>query len=167
MFDIGFWEIALIGVIALLVIGPEKLPGVARNVGAWVGKGKRLVGSVQADINRELNRAEELKKLLEEQKNIVKNSDIVKELQKTIPVSGQLSGANANTTSGPGSGDTKQIENKTKQTSTATAADTTKTRTTKKTVKKTAAAKKIINKKLVVKKKAGTTVSKKRSSKKT
>jgi len=149
MFDIGFWEIALIGVIALIVIGPEKLPGVARNVGAWVGKGKRLVGSVQADINRELNRAEELKKLLKEQTNIVKNSEIVSELQKAIPVSGQLSGAN-----------TKQIEDKTKKSSTASA-----TSTTKKTAKKTV--NKAVNKRLVVKKKASTTVSKKRSSKKT
>ena len=98
MFDIGFWEIAIIGVIALIVIGPEKLPGVARNVGAWIGKGKRLIGSVQADINQELNRADELKKLLEEQKNIIKNSDIVSELQKTIPIGGQTNDETTNKT---------------------------------------------------------------------
>ena len=89
MFDIGFWEIALIGVIALIVIGPDKLPGVARNVGAWVGKGKRLLGSVQRDINRELNKAEELKNLLEEQKNIVEKHEILEELKKEIPLGSQ------------------------------------------------------------------------------
>ena len=40
MFDVGFWEMAFIGVIALVVIGPERLPGVARSVGLWVGKGQ-------------------------------------------------------------------------------------------------------------------------------
>jgi len=89
MFDIGFWEISLIGVIALIVIGPERLPGVARNVGAWVGKGKRLLSSVQMDINRELNKAEELKKLLEEQKKIVEKHEILEELQKEIPLGSQ------------------------------------------------------------------------------
>ena len=89
MFDIGFWEIAVIGVIALIVIAPDKLPSVARNVGAWVGKGKRLISSVQMDINRELNKAEELKKLLEEQKNIVEKHEILEELKKEIPLGSQ------------------------------------------------------------------------------
>ena len=89
MFDIGFWEIAIIGVIALIVIGPEKLPSVARNVGAWVGKGKRLISSVQTDINRELNKAEELKNLLEEQKKIVEKHEILEELKKEIPLGSQ------------------------------------------------------------------------------
>jgi len=89
MFDIGFWEIALIGVIALIVIGPERLPGVARTVGAWVGKGKRLISSVQMDINREINKAEELKQLLEEQKKIVEKHEILEELKKEIPFGSQ------------------------------------------------------------------------------
>ncbi len=89
MFDIGFWEIALIGVIALIVIGPEKLPSVARNVGAWVGKGKRLISSVQMDINREISKADELKRLLEEQKNIVEKHEILEELKKEIPLGSQ------------------------------------------------------------------------------
>jgi sec-independent protein translocase protein TatB len=42
MFDIGFWEMAFIGVIALVVIGPERLPGVARTAGLWVGKARRM-----------------------------------------------------------------------------------------------------------------------------
>jgi len=64
VFDIGFWELALIGVIALLVIGPERLPGVARNVGQWVGQARRYVAHVKRDIERELH-AEEVRQLLD------------------------------------------------------------------------------------------------------
>jgi sec-independent protein translocase protein TatB len=61
VFDIGFWELALIMVVALLVIGPDKLPGLARTAGLWVGKAQAMVRSVKADIDRELA-AEDLKK---------------------------------------------------------------------------------------------------------
>ncbi len=64
MFDIGFWEIALIGVIALLVVGPERLPALARNVGLWVGRMRRYVAHVRDDIEREIS-AEEVRKLIE------------------------------------------------------------------------------------------------------
>ena len=67
MFDIGFWEICLIGIVGLLVIGPDRLPGVARTVGRWVGKAQRMVNGVKSDINRELE-AGELRELLGEQK---------------------------------------------------------------------------------------------------
>ena len=65
MFEVGFWEITLIGVIALLVIGPERLPGAARTVGLYVGRIRRYVTHVQADIQREL-RADELRKMVED-----------------------------------------------------------------------------------------------------
>lgn len=64
MFDIGFWELAIIAVVALLVIGPDKLPGVARKTGLYVGRFRRFVGQVKSDIDREL-RQEELRKALE------------------------------------------------------------------------------------------------------
>ena len=67
MFDVGFWELMLIGVVALVVIGPERLPGVARTVGKWLGKGKRFLRDVKADIDQEL-KADELKRILEVQK---------------------------------------------------------------------------------------------------
>lgn len=66
MFDIGFWELTVIGVVALLVIGPERLPRVARTAGLWLGRARRFVSSVKADIDRELA-AEELKKTLNRQ----------------------------------------------------------------------------------------------------
>ena len=54
MFDVGFWEMAFIGVIALVVIGPERLPGVARTAGLWVGKGRRMLNEVMADVKKEM-----------------------------------------------------------------------------------------------------------------
>ena len=66
MFDVGFWELAVIMVVALLVIGPERLPRVARTVGLWLGRARSAFNSVKADIDREL-RAEELKTMLTKQ----------------------------------------------------------------------------------------------------
>ena len=62
MFDIGFSELMVIGVVALLVIGPEKLPRVARAVGHLLGRAQRYVNDVKSDINREIQ-LDELKKL--------------------------------------------------------------------------------------------------------
>ncbi len=62
MFDVGFSELLVIGVVALLVIGPEKLPRVARTVGALMGRAQRYVNDVKADISREIE-LDELKKL--------------------------------------------------------------------------------------------------------
>lgn len=63
-FDIGFWELAVILVVALMVIGPDKLPGVARTIGTWVGRTRRFIHNVKGDVEREM-RAEEMKKALE------------------------------------------------------------------------------------------------------
>lgn len=64
MFDIGFWELSIIAVVALVVIGPERLPGVARTAGKWLGKARRFINQVKSDLDVEL-RQEELKKALE------------------------------------------------------------------------------------------------------
>jgi sec-independent protein translocase protein TatB len=68
MFDAGFWEMALIFVLALLVVGPERLPGLAKKVGFMVGKARRFVTNVRSDIEQEL-RTEDLEKMLNQQKN--------------------------------------------------------------------------------------------------
>lgn len=62
MFDIGFSELIVIGIVALVVIGPERLPRVAKTVGHLLGRAQRYVGDVKADINREMQ-LEELKKM--------------------------------------------------------------------------------------------------------
>ena len=79
MFDIGFWELSLIAVVALVVIGPERLPGVARTVGKWIGTTKRFVNSVQSDINTEVSKADKLKHLLEEQTQIQSMHEIIEQ----------------------------------------------------------------------------------------
>ena len=62
MFDIGFSELLVIGVVALVVIGPEKLPRMARTVGHLAGRLQRYVSDVKADINREIE-LDELRKM--------------------------------------------------------------------------------------------------------
>jgi sec-independent protein translocase protein TatB len=78
MFDIGFPELIMIAVIALLVIGPDKLPGVARTAGKWVGRARRFVGDVKTDIDRELKQ-EELRKALAEDAGL----DEIKQIMNT------------------------------------------------------------------------------------
>lgn len=68
MFDIGFWEIMVITLVALLVVGPERLPGLARELGRFVGKARRFVNSVRSDIEQELQ-TEELRKMLKTQED--------------------------------------------------------------------------------------------------
>ena len=62
MFDIGFSELIVIGIVALIVIGPERLPKVARTAGHLVGRLRRYVSEVKSDISREMQ-MEELHKL--------------------------------------------------------------------------------------------------------
>ena len=62
MLNIGMTELLFFGIIALLVLGPEKLPEAARFVGKWYGKIKRTISNVQNDIDRELRLSELRKK---------------------------------------------------------------------------------------------------------
>lgn len=79
MFDIGFSELLLIGIVALVVIGPERLPKVARTAGHLFGRLQRYVSDVKADINREIH-AEELQKLQEQMRASVNSiEDAVKQ----------------------------------------------------------------------------------------
>jgi sec-independent protein translocase protein TatB len=71
MFDVGFFELCLVALVALLVFGPEKLPEVARSAGLWVGRFRRFIVTVKQDVDREL-RLQELQQSmkLEEQRNL-------------------------------------------------------------------------------------------------
>src|SRR5664279_5015370 len=77
MFDVGFSELMVIGVVALVVIGPERLPKVARTAGLLLGRLQRYVSDVKADINREMQ-LDELKKLQQQV------SDQVASLEATV-----------------------------------------------------------------------------------
>jgi sec-independent protein translocase protein TatB len=72
MFDFSFGELAIIGAVALVVLGPERLPKVARTVGEWAGKAQRYVAQVKTDITREMEVAE-LKKLQDQARDVVRS----------------------------------------------------------------------------------------------
>lgn len=67
MFDSGFLEMLVIGVIALIVVGPERLPGLASKAGRMIGKMKAFVANTREDIEKEI-RAEEMQDMLSKQK---------------------------------------------------------------------------------------------------
>jgi len=92
VFDIGFSELMVIGLVALIVIGPERLPRVARTVGHLAGRLQRYVADVKADINREMELDElrkmrdEMQQAASEMENSVRKdmSDTEQELNKAV-----------------------------------------------------------------------------------
>src|SRR3954447_15317477 len=84
MIDFGFDKLALIGAVALIVIGPEKLPRVARTVGHLVGKAQRYVADVKAEVNRSIE-LEDLKKMKTEFEDAARNvhQTVSSEIQQT------------------------------------------------------------------------------------
>jgi sec-independent protein translocase protein TatB len=92
VFDVGFVELMVIGVVALLVLGPDRLPGAARTVGAFVRRARNSWNSVRSEIEREIA-AEEMKKSLADG---VKSFDIASELRREAAgIRRELDGASA------------------------------------------------------------------------
>ena len=84
MFDIGFWELGIIGLVALVVVGPERLPKLAYTAGKWVGKGRKMLSTVKGEIDKEM-KAEELREILEKQKKeLAPLEEIVEETSATL-----------------------------------------------------------------------------------
>jgi len=77
MFDAGFLEMLVIGVLALVIVGPERLPGIARKVGSWLGKARALVNTTKADIEREL-RTDEMRNML------IMQEEKIRDLQTSV-----------------------------------------------------------------------------------
>ncbi|HCT39832.1 MAG TPA: twin-arginine translocase subunit TatB [Moraxellaceae bacterium] len=73
MFDVGFSELILMAIVALVVLGPEKLPHAARVAGAWIGRIKRMVGNMQAEIEREVS-AQEMRERLQKEIDAVRDA---------------------------------------------------------------------------------------------
>ena len=86
MLDFGFDKIALIGAVALIVIGPEKLPRVARTVGALIGKAQRYVADVKSEVNRSIE-LEELQKMKKQFETAA--TDIQSSVQQEVSEAGQ------------------------------------------------------------------------------
>ena len=81
MFDIGFLELMFIGVVGLLVLGPERLPRAARTAGLWIGKIKRTATGMQREISAQLE-AEDLRQKLNEQQK--KLDESVRQVQSDV-----------------------------------------------------------------------------------
>jgi sec-independent protein translocase protein TatB len=94
MFDVGFSELIVIALVALIVIGPERLPRVARTLGALLGRAQRYVNDVKADIQREVD--------LDELKDIRSTfQDAAKSVQQSVnQVGEELQSAGASLTHG-------------------------------------------------------------------
>ncbi|MEE9351016.1 MAG: Sec-independent protein translocase protein TatB [Thiotrichaceae bacterium] len=84
MFDSGFLELMVVAVIALLVVGPERLPGIARKVGAFVGKARAFINTTKADIEKELQASEMKSMLSRQEKEISELRDMMQDAKKTI-----------------------------------------------------------------------------------
>ncbi|MFD2179200.1 Sec-independent protein translocase protein TatB [Veronia pacifica] len=82
MFDIGFWELVLISVVGLVVLGPERLPVAIRNVARMVGTVRRMAGSVKDELEQEL-KIKELQDNLKKAENMGMQN-IAPELQKSV-----------------------------------------------------------------------------------
>jgi sec-independent protein translocase protein TatB len=96
MIDLGIAKLAMIGAVALIVIGPEKLPRVARTVGTLIGKAQRYVSDVKAEVNRSME-LEELRKMKETVEDAAK--DVSQSIQ-TSAADFEKSWAEATTTAG-------------------------------------------------------------------
>jgi len=82
MFDMGFAEMLVIGIVALLVIGPERLPAVARKAGSYFARIRRFVSNVKSDVEREF-RTDELQQMLRQQQDELKSlKNIVNETRR-------------------------------------------------------------------------------------
>ena len=166
MFDIGFWEMAFIGVIALIVIGPERLPRVARNVGAWVGKGRRMVQEIKADVKKEID-AEELAQMRELKNELSSATEDLKDMTN-VEIDKDPLGLKEAGESIKSSVDGDSEEAVLSTTSKSSKAAKKKKASTKKTAgtkaKKTTAKKKTATRKTTKKKAAGTQAAKKKTS---
>ncbi len=86
MFDIGFWELFLILILALLVVGPERLPKAARTAGYWLGKARRYVEGVKEEVASEFD-VSELKRMIHNQE--VQINELQGKLNETVSLEEQ------------------------------------------------------------------------------
>ena len=105
MFDVGFWEILLILVLALVIIGPERLPGAARKAGFFVGKARRYIEGVRSEVEQELD-VNEFKRMLHNQEVQINElqqqlksgvDDVGSEIKKDLPASDFLTDVHSHT----------------------------------------------------------------------
>ncbi len=83
MFDIGFWELLLILFVALMVIGPERLPRAARVAGHWFSRARSFLNAVRTEVDRQVHAAE-LRERLEQSEEAQSLRDAVRETRESL-----------------------------------------------------------------------------------
>lgn len=83
MFDIGFLEIVVVGIVALVVLGPEKLPGTIRTVSLWIGRLRRSFNSIKTEIEKEIG-ADEIRRQLRNEEIMEKFRNTQSQVQNSI-----------------------------------------------------------------------------------
>ncbi len=84
MFDIGFWEVLLIGIVALLVVGPDEFPALVRKVIAWVRQGKQMLQSAKDSVNDELERVDSLKNSMAKEADLAELHRLIDETRVSV-----------------------------------------------------------------------------------
>ena len=84
MFEIGFSELLLVGLVALLVFGPERLPGAARVAGLWIGRLKRSFNAIKSEVEREIG-ADEIRRQLHNEQILQMERELKQSLQPPAP----------------------------------------------------------------------------------
>lgn len=84
MFDIGFFEIVIVAVVALLVVGPERLPKLAYEVGLWVGKLQRFIRSARVTIENEIHQYEVKQAITDQKKEFDELKKLIDDTRQEI-----------------------------------------------------------------------------------
>jgi len=84
MFDIGFWELTVIAIVALLVVGPEELPTLARTTGRWINKARNFMGEMKGELESEVDRGKELKERIAEETKIAEAHRTLSETTRAV-----------------------------------------------------------------------------------
>ncbi|MCZ2723581.1 Sec-independent protein translocase protein TatB [Marinomonas sp. 15G1-11] len=90
MFDIGFSELLIVFIVGLLILGPERLPHAAKTAGLWIRKIKRSIGSVQREINEQLDKEELQQKIQETNQRIMAESNAIQNTITPLPETANL-----------------------------------------------------------------------------
>lgn len=92
MFDIGFTEILIIAVVAILVVGPKEFPVLVRTIGRWLGRARAVASEVRNEFHQELARTEELTRRIERESEIAELHKVIDETKATIPINAPAGG---------------------------------------------------------------------------
>ena len=89
MFDLSFWEIAIIAIVAVIIVGPERLPSLAYKAGQWVTKVRRFVSNAKAEMESEFNTADLRKLLSAQEEEMQKLRRLVEDTRQEVEQEGR------------------------------------------------------------------------------